>query len=69
MSRRSIPPELRDWIEIVIEDNADTLLRYLRRRVSQPEDAADLLGRVFLVLWEKGGRVPTTDKDARIVRA
>lgn len=66
MSRRPLPPELRDWIEAVIEDNADGLLRYFRRRVRQPEDAADLLGHVFLVLWENGARVPTTEQSARM---
>ena len=66
MSRRSVSEELQDWIEIVVEDNAHDLLRYLQRRVSQPEDAADLLGRVLLALWENGARVPTTDTDARM---
>ena len=66
MSPRPLTPELRDWIEVVIEDNADDLLRYLRRRVRQPEDAADLLGHVFLVLWENGAKVPTSEQDARM---
>lgn len=65
-SRRLLPSEIRDWIEVVIDDNADDLLRYFRRRVRQPEDAADLLGHVFLVLWESGARVPTTEPDARM---
>lgn len=63
---RSIPPELGDWIAIVVDDNRRDLLRYLRRRVAEPEDAADLLGRVFLAVWEQGTRVPTTDRDARM---
>lgn len=66
MSRRPLPSELRDWIDVVVDDNSDDLLRYFRRRVRQPEDAADLLGHVFLVLWENGVRVPTTDQDARM---
>ena len=66
MSRSPVSEELQDWIEIVVEDNAHDLLRYLQRRVSQPEDAADLLGRVLLALWENGARVPTTDTDARM---
>lgn len=64
--RRPLPPELRDWIELVVEDNADDVFRYLRRRVRHPEDAADLLGHVLLVLWENGSRVPTTDQEARM---
>lgn len=66
MSRRSVSEELQDWIEIVVDDNAHDLLRYLQRRVNQPEDAADLLGRVLLALWENGARVPTADTDARM---
>ena len=62
----SIPSELRDWVELVVQDNADDLLRYLRRRVTQPEDAADLLGRVLLAIWESSARLPTTDQDARM---
>lgn len=66
MRRRSLPPEIHDWVELVIQDNADDLLRYLTRRVNQREDAADLLGNVLLILWEKGARVPTTDEGARM---
>ncbi|MGM7670285.1 RNA polymerase sigma factor [Microbacterium sp. A93] len=66
MRRRPLPQEIQGWIEIVVADNADDLLRYFRRRVNEPEEAADLLGRLFLALWEKGGRVPTTDEGARM---
>jgi RNA polymerase sigma-70 factor (ECF subfamily) len=66
MRRGSISPEIHDWVELVIQDNAADLLRYLTRRVNQREDAADLLGNVFLVVWEKGARVPTTDEGARM---
>lgn len=66
MRRRSLPPEIHDRVELVIQDNAADLLRYLTRRVNQREDAADLLGNVFLVVWEKGARVPTTDEGARM---
>lgn len=66
MNRRSPSKEIDDWIEVVVEDNADDLLRYLRRRVNPPEDAADLLGRVLLTLWEGSARVPTSDIDARM---
>ena len=66
MGRRHAATELQDWIEIVVDDNAGDLLRYLRRRVNHPEDAADLLGRVLLALWENGAKVPTTDDEARM---
>lgn len=58
--------ETADWIEIVVADNAGDILRYLQRRVNQPEDAADLLGRVLLAIWENGTRVPTVDAEARM---
>jgi len=64
--RRTLAPELRDWVELVVADNADDLLRYFRRRVDQPEDAADLLGRVLLTLWEKASRIPMSDEEARM---
>lgn len=66
MRRRPISAELQDWIEGVVDDNANDVLRYLRRRVSQPEDAADLLGRVLLALWENAAKVPRNDTDARM---
>jgi RNA polymerase sigma-70 factor (ECF subfamily) len=64
--RRRLPQELHDWIEIVVEDNADDLLRYLQRRVDPTHEAADLLGSVLLALGEHGARVPTDDEDARM---
>lgn len=65
ISQRSSPPELRDWLEIVIEENVDDLLRYLQRRVDNREDAADLLAHVLFALWKSVGRLPTTDEGAR----
>lgn len=66
MRRAPFSADLGDWVESVVRDNADSLLRYLRRRVREPEDAADLLGRVLLALWENGARIPTTETDARL---
>lgn len=66
MTTRSVPPKLREWVEVVVEGNADDLLRYFRRRVGQPEDAADLLGRVLLAVWENPARLPTTHHNARM---
>lgn len=65
MTSRSIPPEIRDWVEIVVADNANDLLSYLRRRVQHPEDAADLLDRVLLALWEHSAKLPTNESGAR----
>jgi len=66
MPAHPVSPDLHDWIAVVVEDNTDDLLRYLQRRVTHPEDAADLLGHVLLALWVNGARVPTTDTDARM---
>lgn len=66
MRRAPLPQELRVWIEVVVDDNADDVLRYLRRRVAEPEEASDLLGHVLLALWQNGSRVPTGDTDARM---
>ncbi|CAD5994521.1 RNA polymerase sigma factor [Agreia sp. COWG] len=66
MRRRPITSEQRAWVESVVEDQADDLLRYLRRRVNQPEDAADLLGQVLLTVWAGADRVPATAQDARM---
>lgn len=63
---RATPPEVSAWVEVVVTANSTDLLRYLRRRVESPEDAADLLGHVLLALWEKGARVPTSELDARM---
>ena len=63
---RALPSDLRDRIAIVVSDNAADLLRYLRRRVTAADDAADLLGHVLLRLWENGAKVPTTDEAARM---
>lgn len=64
--RRPVPSATQAWVEIVVANNADDLLRYVERRVDQREDAADLLGKIFLVLWEKAARVPLTDEAARM---
>lgn len=66
MRVRPISPGIRAWIEVVVDENADDLLRYLQRRVEQPEDAADLLGRALLALWENGAKIPTSDTEARM---
>ncbi|MEV4688215.1 sigma factor [Microbacterium sp. LWH3-1.2] len=66
MSRHPTPPELRDWIEIVVHDNGEDLLHYLQPRTLNREDAADLLGKTLLTVWEHAAKVPTVDEDARM---
>lgn len=59
-------PDADRWAESVVTANAQDLLRYFRRRVDHPEDAADLLGRTLLAFWENSRRVPTTEEGARM---
>lgn len=40
----------------------DQILGYLLRRCGQPEDAADLLGEVYLVAWRRRHDLPTGDE-------
>jgi RNA polymerase sigma-70 factor (ECF subfamily) len=63
---RPAAPDPESWAETVITTNADDLLRYFRRRVDEPEDAADLLGRTLLALWENARKVPAADEAARM---
>jgi RNA polymerase sigma-70 factor (ECF subfamily) len=65
MTRPAVP-DADSWAEMVVTTNAQDLLRYFRRRVDQPEDAADLLGRTLLAIWENTRRVPATDEGARM---
>lgn len=66
IDRHSGLPEGEGWIASVVDENSDALLRYFRRRVMQPEDAADLLARTMLTLWENGAKIPRTATDARM---
>jgi RNA polymerase sigma-70 factor (ECF subfamily) len=45
----------------VYDAHAADLLRFLVRRVEQPEDAADLLSEVFLVWWKRQPDVPSDE--------
>lgn len=66
MRARMTASEQRARVEAAIEANADDILRYITRRVSQAADAADLLGHVFLALWEGAARIPDTATEARL---
>ncbi|WP_337994375.1 RNA polymerase sigma factor [Microbacterium sp. Clip185] len=59
------PPSV-ERTRAVLEANAADLLHYFQRRVHDREDAADLLGSVLLVVWEKHTRVPEDPEQARM---
>lgn len=44
---------------------APGLLAYLRRRLANAEDAADLLSECFVAAWRSRRRVPDSDEDVR----
>jgi RNA polymerase sigma factor (sigma-70 family) len=68
-ARRGEPkPGRRDQqkpFEAVYAATRRDLLAFLLRRVSTPEDAADLLAQTFLIAWEKRDRLPRALEDAR----
>jgi len=45
---------------------APDLLRYFLRRVSSPEDAADLLAESFYVAWRRKSRLPINASEKRM---
>lgn len=53
-------------VETAIERELPALLAYFSRRVSVPEDAADLLGETLLVVWRRRSSIPATDAEARM---
>jgi len=53
-------------LERVLADNTADLHRYLLRRLSDPEDAAEALNDVLLTAWRHPGRVPPDPQEARL---
>lgn len=49
-----------------VEANGEDLLRYFARRIDRREDAADLLGETFLVVWRRAAELPSGDDEARM---
>ena len=56
----------RERIEGLVEQLAPDLLAYFTRRLSPPEDAADLLSETFVVICRRLGDVPANDAEARL---
>ena len=54
-------PFERDFEALYI-GTRDQILGYLLRRCGQPEDAAELLGEVYLVAWRRRHRLPAGDE-------
>ncbi|MFT4231117.1 MAG: sigma-70 family RNA polymerase sigma factor [Microbacterium sp.] len=53
-------------LDRLARDCAPDLLSYLVRRVAEPEDAADMLGEVFLALAARPDRIPEDETQARM---
>ena len=67
MSRASGRDDARNRRLVELHERlAPDLLRYLERRVSTVEDAADLLAETFITAWRHLGRLPAGDEEARM---
>lgn len=55
-------PGSEDRFRRIYAANFDSLLAYAIRRVEQPEDAADVVAEVFLVVWRRSRDVPPDDE-------
>jgi RNA polymerase sigma-70 factor (ECF subfamily) len=53
-------------VEQLARREAPQLLAYFTRRVSSPDDAADLVGETLVVLWRRERSVPTDPTEARM---
>ena len=57
-------PQAQRLTEALRRESPD-LLRYFRRRVTEPEDAADLLAETGLTAWRRVRDLPADDEGAR----
>lgn len=62
----SVKESERRRLSEAVATNSPDLLSYFERRVSPPEDAADLLGDTLLVAWRRVADVPTDPHNARL---
>lgn len=53
-------------VRTAVEANTAGLLSYFYRRVSVPEDAADLLSDTFLVIWRRSDALPEDSTEVRM---
>ncbi len=57
---------MSDRLDRLVRDCAPDVLAYLVRRLVDPEDAADLLGDVFVALASRPARIPEDATEARM---
>jgi RNA polymerase sigma-70 factor (ECF subfamily) len=55
-----------DDVHAVLSTNGGRLLGFFANRVDSPDDAADLVGDVFLVAWRRIRQVPVDPDEARM---
>jgi RNA polymerase sigma-70 factor (ECF subfamily) len=55
-----------DDVHQVLTTNGGRLLGFFANRVDSPDDAADLVGDVFLVAWRRVRQVPVDPDEARM---
>jgi RNA polymerase sigma-70 factor (ECF subfamily) len=53
-------------IDTLVRNNADDLLRYFQRRLTNDADAAEALGQLLLTAWKLRRRVPTDPTQGRM---
>jgi RNA polymerase sigma-70 factor, ECF subfamily len=53
-------------IEETVSANSRDLLAYLQRRMDHPEDAADALGDLLVVVWRRRAAMPADPLEARL---
>lgn len=55
-----------DHVHAVLRTNGGRLLGFFANRVDSPDDAADLVGDVFLVAWRRSRHLPVDPDEARM---
>ena len=50
----------------IVTQEAPALLAYFKRRVSEPEDAADLVAQTLLIVWKRVDALPDDSTEARM---
>lgn len=55
-----------DNVHAALTTNGGRLLGFFANRVDSPDDAADLVGEVFLVAWRRSRHMPTDPDEARM---